>query len=125
MIAPGTDGIWNTADDLIGTNNFYFGGIAWSAEYDNPPAVYIFPSWSRQFTYDSAGTDSTWFTADDHISRFVKHEFGTLPYFYTKETVYTNAGTDGVWNTADDLVGSYSTVSWSSGDLTTLTVINN
>jgi hypothetical protein len=123
----GADGVWYTADDVVGSRNEYFASA---------PFGHV-----RSATYGAAGTDGTWGTADDVLttasdilaaadgleaSWTVFSSFGAdatpwtaddvVSYYFadtrTGNTVrrvyYTAAGADGAWKTADDVIGGIS-----------------
>lgn len=88
--SKGTDGIFNTADDIPYT---YYDGT-----YD---ANNIQKSY---YSYESKGTDGIWFTSDDVVSYY-----GAMTTVNNRNlfVYYSAKGTDGSWNTADDVVSDY------------------
>lgn len=125
---PGDDGLWFTSDDVIPKleesfpgSGYYnvFGGMCnrtpqihcasyYDMTYSNK-TMSLFWCWDTIKMYDGPGPDGEWFTADDSIFEFAKHEFNDSKNsnFWTKELVYTNAGPDGKWGTSDDVLYSY------------------
>lgn len=88
----GTDGIWFTADDLIGVYHSY--------TYDsNGNTIEDIP-------YNKSGTDSVWFTSDDAVDNYYKYICDSNGH-YSRTIRYDGAGTDSSWFTPDDLVGWY------------------
>ncbi len=118
-VSPGPDGVWFTGDDQIPEPNVtnMFLGMYNDTLQPNAASYYIetfsadkiIPlhwSWSTLKIYDGAGPDHIWFTADDHVMLYARHEFNdpVSTYWFTKEYDYTNAGPDGIWGTADDVL---------------------
>jgi hypothetical protein len=93
----GTDGMWLTADDVIGN----FIGLPPLVRFNRDADGQV----TEQLISNGAGTDTMWGTADDQGSR-------TTTMYNAKKlaseiTTYIGVGADGMWGTADDVIGSY------------------
>jgi hypothetical protein len=95
---PGSDGKWDTADDVIVRDERVVATS--STTYDD-------------ITYDGAGADGTWGTDDDHV---YARTAGTGPIVTPSEVhQYSAPGPDNVWGTSDDVAGSWSKFVYGDG----------
>jgi hypothetical protein len=98
---PGTDGKWDTDDDVIVRDQRVVATS--STTYDD-------------ITYDGPGLDGTWGTDDDHV--YVRAA-GTGPIVTPSEVhQYSAPGPDNVWGTSDDVASSWSKFVYGDGTST-------
>lgn len=107
---PGPDGVWETADDQLGSRS--------ERTYENGNLTHQ--------TFWTAGPDGVWNTADDTISGVHLNIFDSLGR-RERFRFLVGAGADGQWGTADDEVnyGYDFTYEGDSGDLKSLAVIGD
>ncbi|MDX1810343.1 MAG: hypothetical protein R3240_00225 [Gammaproteobacteria bacterium] len=86
--APGPDGLWQTADDVVGSYHDHAS--------PEPGVLYTL--------YRGPGADQTWFTTDDEILYYHKL-FSDANGAVIGIATYTLAGDDGIWFTDDDFIG--------------------
>ncbi len=88
--APGPDGLYCTADDLLGSYR----------RYDDHDGL------NRVVLVGGAGADGAWFTPDDVVDSYFTRTYGSAG---VTGAVWYKAGADGTWFSADDVPYSIST----------------
>ncbi len=102
---PGTDGVWDTADDVA--------DYARTHDYDAHDLEV-----RRVLSYD-AGPDGTFLTADDVPDNVLIYNRGAVNGEILERLYYVGPGADGAWFTSDDELQDRHTYSYgSSGELT-------
>ncbi len=99
-LGKGADGVWGTADDLIG----------WSISY-------TYDEFGRVVTemFSAApGPDGAWGTADDEIDHYIRHFY--LASGRLDRLEYDDSGADGLPGTADDVLGEIDTYTYDSAN---------
>ena len=91
----GTDGVWETADDIA-----TFATVSIYASGASAPSKVIY--------YNGSGSDGAWLTPDDQVQRHLYYTYEGNSSRILVSIYYNNAGTDGVWFTQDDVSSGYS-----------------
>ena len=126
---PGTDGIWFTADDIVGYDIEvvtydaldrkireveYYGEGPDGIPLTDDDLIHDYRIWlygaagdiNRYIDYNGAGLDGEWFTSDDDVESYVDIHYD-YDSFFARDIEYMGPGTDGVWFTSDDVIKEY------------------
>jgi hypothetical protein len=120
FVAPGPDGVWNTADDTrrwCDTTYYAADGTRTRTVRRAGAATVRLVTYStdedgcevRDIEYGAAGADGRWATADDVVEKVHRHRFdGARRRTHSEEmhARHDGRGADGKWLTDDDIVSS-------------------
>ncbi len=111
---PGEDGAWgvlNRKEYVFGSSDRLDEVYDWAYTGSSPTLAkrtsFDYESDVRRvrYEYNTPGTDGTWFTSDDEISRLASEEYLDYTFMIPSQiTTNDSPGMDGVWGTSDDSV---------------------
>lgn len=107
-VAPGADGIWMTADDVLGPE--------WIREIVSADGT-----WSTQETHELAADGTPTVTPTSLNAYF---DVFVIDDFTSEVRSYLGPGADGIWRTADDLGNTFTTITYDAGGLRETMVVS-